>query len=97
MGPEVAAEPAKIGIKEISEVLEGVKVLGVSGKKIFADGKVSVADLPEAMALVAKAQAIVDAVEGIDGVFPEVKDMDGAEAQAVLAKVFEVIAAIKGA
>lgn len=95
MGPEVSE--AKVGIKEISEVLEGVKVLGVAGKKILADGKISVADLPEAMALVSKAQMIVAAVEGIEGVLPEAKDLDSEEAAAIVAKVYEVIAAIKGA
>ena len=87
----------KVGIKESMELLEGVKVLGVSGKKILADGKVSVADLPEVMVLVSKAQAIVDAVQGIEGALPEIKDLDEAEATAIVAKVFEVIAAIKAA
>lgn len=88
---------AAVGVKESMELLEGVKILGVSGKKILADGKVSVADLPEVMALATKAQAIVDAVQGIEGVLPEVKDLSQEEAQAIVAKVFEVISAIKAA
>lgn len=86
----------KVGIKETMEVLEGVKALGVHGKAILADGKVSVADLPVLMGLVADAQKIVDAVQGIEGVMAEAKDLDEAEALAIVSKVFEVVKAIKG-
>jgi len=88
---------AKVGIKESMELLEGVKALGVHGKALLKDGKISVADLPLVMALVADAQKIVDAVQGVEGVLPEMKDIDEAEAKALVEKVFEVIAAIKAA
>lgn len=90
-------EPAKIGTKELSEVIAAVELLGVSGKVMLKDGKVSVSDLPELMKLVASAQKIVDAVEGIEGVVPEVKDLDGEEAKEVVGKIFAMIAAIKAA
>ena len=84
-------------IHNIVEALEGMKLLAVDAKAVLKDGKVDLADLPVAMALFAKADVIVKAVEGIDQVVAEVKDLDPAEAQALLAKVLEVMQAIKAA
>lgn len=85
------------GVKEIKELLEGVKVLGIQTKKVLADGKVSLTDLPVLIEVFQNYQVLVDAVQGADQIPNEVKDLDGTEAQEVLAKVLEVANAIKAA
>lgn len=84
-------------IKETLEMLEGVKVLAVSGKKIFADGKVSIADLPVALELLAQFGTLNAAVAGADQVIPEMKDLSADEANQIVAKVLEIVAVIKAA
>jgi hypothetical protein len=92
---ELAASEPK-GIKDIIEVLEGIKVIGVPLKAALKDG-LSVADLPKLLDIVKQYQVIIDAVEGIGDVIPEAKDIDSAEAVVIVAKVMEVIKAIKEA
>jgi hypothetical protein len=84
------------GIKESKELLEGVKVLAVSAKKIAKDG-VSLADLPEALELIKKIDILVEAVKGVDGIDEEVKDLDQAELVELGVAVFDIVKAIKGA
>ena len=84
-------------IKETSELLAGLELVLVSTKKIFADGKVNLADLPAAMALLNKINEITVAIQGADQVPAEIKDLSPEEAQEVVAKLFAVIAAVKAA
>lgn len=86
-----------VGIKESLELLEGIKVLGVTGKKVFADGKVNLADLGLVMGLMQDFAKLNAAVAGVDQVLPEAKDLTVEEANALVAKVLEVVAAIKAA
>jgi hypothetical protein len=85
------------GIKEILEVLDGVKVLLVNGKKVMADGKVSLADLPVAMELLKQMSVLNAAVQGASEVVAEAKDISGPEVDELVAKVLEVFAAVKAA
>jgi hypothetical protein len=85
------------GIKESMELLEGVKVLVVEVKKVMADGKVSLADLPVLMSLLQKFSVLSAAAEGAGEITKEVKDLSAEEAQTLLAKVLEVTAAAKAA
>lgn len=85
------------GIKESLELLEGVKVLGVSAKKVLADGKVNLADLPVLLGLISDFPVLTAAVQGADLVLPEVKDLSADEANQLVAKVLEVVNAIKTA
>lgn len=85
------------GIKESLEVLEGVKALGVAAKKVLADKKVNLADLPVLLGLVQDFSTITQAVQGADQVVVEVKDLTLDEANQLIAKVMEVVNAIKAA
>lgn len=78
------------------EVLEAVKLLAVSGKKIAKDG-VSLADLPEAVELLKHVDQIVLAAKDAHLIGEEVKDLDQAELIAVGSKVFELVKSIKEA
>lgn len=84
-------------MKEIMEALEGMKLMGIFGKKVGADGKVNLADLPYLMELAGHSAELFAAVDGIKVIPAEVKDLSSDEASQVLAKIFEVLAAIKAA
>lgn len=84
-------------VKNISEVMDAIELLGVSAKKVLKDGQVTVGDLPVAIELVGHADVLVKAVEGLGEIPAEVKDIDGEEAKVLLAQVFKALAAIKAA
>lgn len=87
----------KKGTKEIIEVLEGMKSVALFGKKVGADGKVDLKDIPALVELAQNSKSISDAVENLNEVPSEIKDLDGEEAKAILAKLLEVLASIKAA
>lgn len=66
-------------IKELKELLEGLKLLAVTAKKISADGKINVDDLSSIVELGMQMGTLAAAVEGIDQVPAELKDLDEAE------------------
>lgn len=78
-------------------VLDGVKVVGVVVKKALADGKISLTDLSLLLGVVPQFQTLVIAAEDAAGVPAELKAITPDDASLVVAKVFEVIAAIKAA
>lgn len=79
-----------VGIKESKELLEGIELLAVSAKKIAKDG-VSLADLPEAIELLKKLDVLVAAVNGINQLDEELKDLDQAELIELGSKVFSLV------
>lgn len=83
--------------KETMEFLEGVKVLVVTAKAVFKDGKVSLDDLPVAMQLLQDFPKLNAAVQGLGDVPAEFKSLSQEDAQLLLAKLFEVINAAKAA
>lgn len=85
------------GIKETLELLQGVKDLVVDFKKVFADGKVNIEDLPVAMELLGQMGELTAAAQGVNDVWPELKDLSGDEIDQVVAKALEVVAAFKAA
>ena len=85
-----------MGIKESQELLIGIVLLVTSFKKISKDG-VSLADMPEAIALVKKADVIIEAVKGIDLVVDEAKDLDQEELMALGLALFAMVKKIKEA
>lgn len=87
----------KEGIKEISEVLKGLQVVGVAGCKILADGKVGAADIPAFVDLAKQYQVVLDAVDGADKIPLEVKDLDMIELAAIGAQAMEMVKAIQAA
>jgi hypothetical protein len=83
------------GIKEISELLDGVKLLAVEAKKVMGDGKVDAKDLPVLFDLVKNLGVLGEALKGAGEIPAEAKDLSTAELQALGAKVLEIAAAIK--
>jgi hypothetical protein len=84
-------------VKETTEVLAALELILVSGKKILADGKVSILDLPVAMDLLGKLSQVTVAIEGAEQIPAEIKDLSVEETQELVAKVFAVLAAVKAA
>ncbi len=82
-------------IKETLELLDGVKKLGVGIKKVLADGKLNLADLPVLIGLIQDFPTLTAAAQGADQIPTEIKDLTMAEANQLVAKVMEVVAAIK--
>jgi len=87
----------KQGIQEILELIEGLKTLASDAKAILADGKINLADLPVAMALLSQLGVLGAAVKGLDQVPAELKDLDAAELEQIGAKILELVAVIRGA
>ena len=67
-----------MNLKGTKEVLEAVKILAVSGKKIAKDG-ISLADLPEAVELIKHIDELILAAKDAHLVGSELKDLDQAE------------------
>ena len=93
--PEVNQED--VGVKEILEVLEGLKEVGLLAKKAMADGKISISDFPLLMQLLSKHQMLNDAIKDIKLVPTEVKNLSGDEATLIVGKVYSIFSEIKNA
>lgn len=82
-------------LKESLELLDGVEVLLVMAKKVAADGKVNLMDLPLLMDVLTKATVLVAAYKNVDGVVDEVKDLSFEEAKVLLARFEQMVKALK--
>lgn len=80
------------GVKEILELIAGVKELALVGKAVMKDGKVDLADLGSLTLLLAKQKELVEAFQGLSEIKDEVKDISLEEAQSV---ILALIAAAK--
>jgi hypothetical protein len=80
------------GVKEMLELIEGLKQLVLVGKAVMKDGKVDMSDLPSLSLLLGKQAELVAAFQGLGELKEEAKDIDLAEAQVV---VLALIAAAK--
>lgn len=84
-------------IKESMELLEGLKLLAIESKKLMADGKVNLGDLPVLLDLVQNVGVLAAAVQGADQVGAELKELSSEELQKLGEKVLEIVAAVKAA
>lgn len=83
------------GIKQCLELLEGIKVLAVDVKKVLADGKVDLKDLPVLMELLTQFSVLTAAVDGIDQIPAESKDLSSEEIAVLVDKVLEIVKIVK--
>lgn len=84
-------------IKEMKEVLAGIRLLGVTAKQVMKDGKIGVEDLAVLVPFLAQAETLVKAVQGLPLIKEEAKDLTMAEAQELIGELYGVVAAIKAA
>lgn len=85
------------GIKELTELLEVTKVIGVGVAKVAKDGKVNVDDLPIIMQLVGEANQIVEGFKGLGELPAEVKDLEVEELREIVNKAVDIYAEIQAA
>lgn len=84
-----------MGIKETSEVLDGLKLLATEAGKVLEDGKVNLKDLPVLLDLVQNVGVLKAAVDGAEEAPKEIKDLTQEEVAVLLGKVYEIVAALK--
>lgn len=77
-------------IKETLELLDSLGMLAVAGKKIAADGKISVDDLTTLISLSAKLDDLVKGFSGLKEVVEEVKDLDESEVVQIIGKIYQI-------
>lgn len=83
------------GIKESMEVLDAVEVLLKDLKKILADGKISFGDIGIIFDLLGQFQVLNLGLQGADQVLVELKDLDSAESELLVAKALAIAAIFK--
>lgn len=86
-----------VGIKELSELIVGLKDLAVTVKQVFKDGKVDLSDLALVVGLIAQSSDLVAAVQGVDQIPAEFKDLSGDEVQTLITELLTAYAAFKAA
>jgi len=84
-------------VKETLEVVKAIQLVGVDAKKALKDGKINAEDMAIVLDLVKNAQILIDAVEGINLVGAEIKELDQAELIELGSALFVAVKAIKEA
>lgn len=83
-----------IGTEKIEAILSVVEKLVIAGKKIKADGKVDLQDLPVVISLLPQIPSMIDALKDVSAAVEEGKDLDVSEIvsliQSIAAKVKEI-------
>lgn len=85
------------GIKEMLELIEGLKQLLLVGKAVMKDGKIDMSDLVHLSGLMAKQAELVAAFQGLSELKEEAKDIDLAEAQEVILALLAAAKEVKAA
>ena len=85
------------GTEKIEAFKEAAKKVVIAGKKISADKKVDLTDLPHVLALIPEVPAMIEAFKGLGEAFNEVKDLDVAEVIALIGKFDAAIKEIEQA
>lgn len=91
----VTPEAPAVGVKELKEVFAGVGLLVKTYKDAMKDGKIDLQDLPVLVNLATESGKLVDAVEGVDKIGDEIKDLDGEEAVELVREIFALIKSVK--
>ena len=86
-----------MGIKEIKELLEGLKLLGVVGAEVMADGQINSSDIGAITKLLTNAGVLVEAVKGIKEIPAELKDLDQSELLELGTILYQMVVEIKAA
>jgi hypothetical protein len=87
----------KRGVKELMELIAGLKELILVGKSVMKDGKVDLSDIGALSVLLAKQSELVAAFQGLSEIDDEVKDLDLAEAQEVILALIAAAKEVKAA
>jgi len=66
----------QLGTEKIEKIVTAVGQVAIAAKKITADKKVDLNDLPAAMELLTKVPGIIEAFKGVSDAWKEVQDVD---------------------
>lgn len=86
-----------VQVKELVELIEGLQVVAVAGVKVAKDGKIGADDLVVLVELGSQISKVAEAVQGLELIKEEIKDLQVAEAQEVIAKIYALADAVKAA
>lgn len=84
-------------LKETKEALQAIKEVAVFARKVFADGKVNLADLSSLVELGGKVSVLSSGLKDAKLALPELKDLSAEEAQELLALMFQLLKEVKEA
>lgn len=87
----------QIGIEKLEKVVESVKHIAIAAKKISADKKVSLEDLPAAMDLLVKLPAIAESLTAWKDILAQGQDIDVAEVVVLIQKIDAAVKEIEKA
>jgi hypothetical protein len=85
------------GIKEILELIAGLKEVAKLGKAALKDGKIDLNDLALLSQLLVKQQVLVAALDGLSELGPEVKDLKLDEAMQLVQALVDAAKEVKEA
>jgi hypothetical protein len=85
------------GVKELLELVAGLKEVGLVGKAALKDGKIDMNDLGLLVALLPKQQVLLDAFQGLADLDDEIKDLSLDEAMQVIQAILLAAKAVKEA
>jgi hypothetical protein len=70
---------SQLGTEKLEKIVESLSHVAIAAKKITADKKVSIEDLPAAMDLLVKLPSIVESFSELKTAWAEASDIDVAE------------------
>lgn len=85
------------GVKEILELIAGLKEVAKLGKLALKDGKIDLNDLALLSQLLVKQQTLIDALQGLGDVGDEVKDLSLDEAMQLIQALVDAAKEVKNA
>jgi hypothetical protein len=84
------------GIKEISELIDGLALIGEQAKKI-SKGGIGVEDIAHLVKLAQEFEVLKDAFGGLKEAGEEIKDLDQSEIIAIIGKLYELVKKVEKA
>lgn len=84
-------------VKELKELIIAIEPVVVFIKKVAADKKVGLDDLPYLIDLSKQLDTIAQGADGADEIVAELKDLDEAEVMEVIGQLIKLAKAIKAA
>ena len=86
-----------LGTENIEKVADAVKELVIVGKKVAADKKVNLEDLPAVIGLATKLPMLAEAFQSLGEALDEGKDLDVAEVVSLIQKIHEKVKQVEAA
>lgn len=86
-----------LGTEKIEAIAESAKDIAIVVKKITADKKVDLNDLPHLVAILPKLSEIIENFKAVGEAFEEGKDLDVAEVVSLIQKIHEKVKEVEAA